>query len=108
MHREIMKARKELVVDHKNCRTWDNRRCNLRVCTQKQNQVNRGPCRASSQYVGVYPRGKKYEARIVYRGRPLYLGRYDTPIAAAKARDRKAYELHGPFAYLNFPKERGR
>ena len=31
------------------------------------------------------------------------LGRFDTKIEAAKARDRKAYELHGEFAYLNFP-----
>ena len=108
MHREIMKARKGMVVDHKNCRTWDNRRCNLRVCTQKQNQANRGPRGGLSQYVGVLRRGDQWEARISYRGELFCLGRYDTQIAAAKARDRKAYELHGPFAYLNFPKERGR
>jgi hypothetical protein len=28
-------------------------------------------------------------------------------IEAAKARDRKAYELHGRFAYLNFPEDYG-
>jgi len=108
MHREIMKARKGLVVDHKNCRTWDNRRCNLRVCTPKQNQANRGPRGGSSQYVGVLRRGDAWEARISYRGKLLCLGRYNTQIEAAKARDRKAYELHGPFAYLNFPEDYGR
>ena len=40
---------------------------------------------------------------ITSRGKHFYLGRYDTKIEAAKARDRKAFELHGEFAYLNFP-----
>ena len=33
------------------------------------------------------------------------LGLFDNEVEAAKARDRKAYELAGPFAYLNFPDE---
>ena len=34
-----------------------------------------------------------------------YLGLFDDEVEAAKARDRKAYELHGEFAYLNFPED---
>jgi len=105
MHREIMKAPKGYVVDHKNCRIWDNRRSNLRVCTQGQNQVNRGPRGAESRFVGVLRRGKRWEARISHRGKVYCLGRFDTEIEAAQARDRKAYELHGEFAYLNFPED---
>jgi len=108
MHREIMRAHKGTFVDHKNLRIWDNRRCNLRICTQRQNQANRGPRGGASQYVGVVRCGDKWEARICYRGKLLCLGRYDTEIEAAKARDRKAYELHGEFAYLNFPEDYGR
>jgi hypothetical protein len=108
MHREIMKAPKGYVVDHRNCRIWDNRRCNLRVCTQGQNQVNRGPRGAQSRFVGVLRRGDKWEARISYRGKLFCLGRFDDPVEAAKARDRKAWELHGEFAYLNFPEDYGR
>ncbi len=105
MHREIMKPRKGQVVDHINCRIWDNRRCNLRRCKPEQNQVNRGPRGGSSKYVGVVRLGDRWEARLVYRGKLLCLGRYDTEIEAAQARDRKAYELLGPYAYLNFPED---
>ncbi|MGE5296611.1 MAG: hypothetical protein ACM3VT_17460 [Solirubrobacterales bacterium] len=105
MHREIVRARKGSTVDHKNCRIWDNRRCNLRVCTQRQNQMNKGPHGGTSGFVGVYPRGDHWEAGITSRGRHYYVGRFDDPVAAAKARDRKAFELHGKFAYLNFPED---
>ncbi len=36
-----------------------------------------------------------------------FLGFFDDEIEAARARDRKAYELHGKFAYLNFPEDYG-
>jgi len=107
MHRQIAGAKRGSTVDHKNCRIWDNRRCNLRVCTQRQNQMNKGPHGGTSGFVGVYPRGDQWEAGITSRGRHYYLGRFDDPIAAAKARDRKAFELHGAFAYLNFPEDYG-
>tara|TARA_Y100001973_G_scaffold79010_1_gene116069 strand:- start:954 stop:1565 length:612 start_codon:yes stop_codon:yes gene_type:complete len=35
----------------------------------------------------------------------INLGRYDTAEEAARVRDKKAKELHGEFAYLNFPEE---
>jgi hypothetical protein len=34
-----------------------------------------------------------------------YLGPFDTEVEAAQARDCKARELHGEFAYLNFPEQ---
>ena len=40
------------------------------------------------------------------RGETLRLGLYDDPVEAAKVRDRKALELQGPYAYLNFPEIR--
>jgi len=53
----------------------------------------------------VYPKGNKWRAGITHRGKQYYLGLFDDPVAAAKARDRKAYEFHGPHAYLNFPED---
>jgi hypothetical protein len=38
--------------------------------------------------------------------RHMFLGSYETPEEAAKAYDKKAIELHGEFAYLNFPKDK--
>jgi hypothetical protein len=105
MHREIRRARKGTFVDHIDHNTLNNRRCNLRVCTAAQNYANMGPHGGVSGYVGAYPRGKRWEAGITWRGKHYYLGNFDDPVEAAKARDRKAYELHGEYAYLNFPDE---
>jgi len=80
----------------------------LRICTQRQNQANRGPRGGTAQYIGVVHCRDKWEARIRYRGKLLCLGHYDTEIEAAKARGRKAYKPHGEFAYLNFPEDYGR
>ncbi len=49
--------------------------------------------------------GDKWEAGIRCQGKYHYLGLFEDEVEAAKARDRKAYELHGPYAYLNFPED---
>ncbi len=105
MHREIMKAPKSTFVDHIDHNTLNNRRCNLRVCRAEQNYANAGPRGAASGFVGVYHHGKKWEARIIWHGVSYYLGHHDDPVEAAKARDRKAYQLHGELAYINLPEE---
>lgn len=105
MHRMIMGPRKGYLVDHIDGNGLNNRRCNLRFCTAGQNRANSRPCGGVSGFVGVYPKGNKWRAGITYRGVYYYLGLFDDPVEAAKARDRKAYELHGPYAYLNFPED---
>lgn len=107
MHRMIMRPRRGCVVHHIDHNGLNNQRDNLRVCTPRQHLAARGPCGGASQFVGVYRRGDKWEARIRCRGKVYYLGLFDNEVAAAKARDRKAYELHGKFAYLNFPEDYG-
>ena len=105
MHRQIMRASKGTVVDHIDHNTLNNRRCNLRLVTPEQNYANVGPRGSSSGYVGVHRCCNKWEAGITCRGIYHYMGRFDDPVEAARARDRKAYELHGPHAYLNFPED---
>ncbi len=41
MHRYIMDAPDHLQVDHINHDTLDNRRCNLRLCSNAENQLNK-------------------------------------------------------------------
>ena len=108
MHRVITNAPKGLVVDHINHNGADNRKKNLRICTYAENSHNRR-CgrRGSSKYKGV-SRCKKKElflACIRCDGKHYHLGRFKSEIAAAKAYDKKARELFGQFAYLNFPED---
>jgi len=108
MHRAIMNAPEGAVVDHINHNSLNNRRGNLRLCTQKQNSRSAGPNRrGSSRFKGVYflKRTGKWLATIGYHGKTIHLGSFDDEIEAAKAYDRKARELFGEFAYLNFPDE---
>jgi len=108
MHRQIMKAPSSRFLDHKDCDSLNNCRDNLRLCTWRQNQANKRSRRGSSCYVGVSRQGDKWKAEIACRGKHHYMGLFDDEVEAAKARDRKAWELLGEFAYLNFPEDYGR
>jgi len=108
MHRLIMKAPDGWLVDHIDGNGLNNRRSNLRVCTPTQNCANARPRGGSSRFVGVTRHDTKWMAQIQCRGEYFYVGRYDDEIEAAKARDRKAYELNGEFAYINLPEELAR
>lgn len=68
-------------------------------------RANEAPRGKKSRFKGVYPRGEKWYAVFKHKGKAYYLGTFDDDVEAAKARDRKAYELEGEFAYLNFPEE---
>ncbi len=105
MHRMVLRPPRGRPVDHIDGNGLNNRHGNLRACTAAQNRANARPCGGVSGFVGVYPKGNKWRASITYRGEFYYLGLFDDPVAAAKARDRKAYQLHGPYAYLNFPED---
>ncbi|MFH1882746.1 MAG: HNH endonuclease [Planctomycetota bacterium] len=106
MHREIMRAPKGVVCDHKNHNGLDNRKSNLRLCTSAQNQYNKKAKKGcSSRYKGVVRRGayKRWRARIGFNRKRIHLGDFADEKQAAMAYDDKAAELFGEFAYLNFP-----
>ena len=108
MHREIMGGPGHLVVDHIDRNGLNNRKSNLRVCTNAQNIRNAGPRgKGLSKYKGVsrHTRGKKWTAVIQLNNKTHYLGYFENEIDAAKAYDEKASQLHGQFACLNFPPE---
>ena len=110
MHRIILNAPKGMEVDHINGRTLDNRRCNLRICSRQENSRNSSVnYNSASGYKGVTRRLDRdhdtWQARITLDGKGIYLGEFTCKVEAAKAYDRKAKELHGEFARLNFPEE---
>ena len=131
MHAIIMNTPKGMHTDHINGYGLDNRKENLRVCTPQENHQNR-KLRADSStgYKGVaYTPINKYKHTCKKTGittiqesvvkkpyqayigdpertsRQIRLGYYATAEEAARARDAKAKELHGEYAYLNFPDE---
>jgi len=105
MHREIMHAPKGMVVDHIDGNGLNNCKSNLRICTQGQNICNSRPRGKTSVFKGVsYDKERgKYKAFVWENGATAMIGRYDDAAEAAKARDYRAVQLHGEFAYLNFP-----
>jgi hypothetical protein len=108
MHRQIMQPPQGMVVDHKNQNKLDNTRANLWVCTPGDNVRNRRKqIGTSSRFRGVsYGRAcGKWIVAIWFEGRLIHAGHFTDEVEAAKAYDRKAVELLGEFARLNFPDE---
>lgn len=106
MHRQILDVPKGLKTDHKNHNGLDNRRAKIRICTPAQNNQN-SRCyghNQSSKFKGVSldKKTNKWAAYIKHNGKLLHLGRFIDEIQAAKAYDKKAKELWGDFACLNF------
>ncbi len=97
-------------VDHWNRNVFDNRRCNLRICSRSENLRNsKKQSGTVSQYKGVslvtgsgrHP----FRAQIRINGRYKHLGCFATEIEAAKAYDKAARKEFERFALLNFSRK---
>jgi hypothetical protein len=105
MAREIMKAPKGMMVDHKNGNTLDNRRDNLRLATHHQNQMNTGlRITNTSGFKGVAwdKRGQAWRVMMNVKKKMTYLGRYRSKRTAAMIYDLWADDIFGEFANTNF------
>jgi len=106
LHSEIMKARKGLVVDHRNTNSLDNRRSNLRFATHVQNSCNKQKTKSktTSRFIGVSyeKQQRRWAVKIKYKGKSHWVGGFKSEVEAAKARDKAAKKYHGEFARLNF------
>lgn len=102
MHRFIIGAKPGEMVDHINGNPRDNRKANLRICSNRENQQNRN-ANAGRPFKGVYKHSKvgKWEAAVGNNGKRIYLGLYDSPTKAAVAYDVAATMLFGKYAKTN-------
>jgi hypothetical protein len=88
-------------VDHIDGDGLNNRRSNLRIADRSGNGANRGrPANNSCGFKGASAHGKRWIARVGYRGQVMRIGMYDTRDEAAAAYGEAATALHGQFARL--------
>ncbi len=104
IHREIAGAPAGMVVDHINGDPLDNRRSNLRVCSQQQNLWNGSAHRdGSSGYRGVSRHRKGWRVQIQGKDIGFYADKHD----AALAYNAEAIHRFGDFAKLNVVQRAG-
>lgn len=108
MHRVIANTPDDMVCDHINGNTLDNRKCNLRNIPKDKNTWNaRKKAPARSKYKGVHyhKRDKdkigKWKARIQVNNRSINLGYFRSEIQAALAYNEAAKKYFGEYAVLN-------
>lgn len=103
MHRLIM-GFPNYQLDHRDTLKTNNRRNNLRRCTQTENNYNKEKFRGfTSRFKGVSWKQqiKKWCSRISHNKNQIYLGVFNSEIEAALAYNEAALRLHGEFARLN-------
>ena len=106
MHRVIMSAPKTLQVDHRFGDTLDNRKYNLRLATNQQNNraLKRKAAGKTSRYRGVsFKKDKNRWQANIFDGRHHFLGYFQCERDAAVAYDAAAKKRFGGFIGLNFP-----
>lgn len=84
------------VIDHINRNKLDNRRCNLRVCTQKENIQNASlKSTNKSGIAGVYfvPKTNKWRAQISLNSKTKHIGIFSSFEEATQAR-KKAEQIY--------------
>lgn len=102
MHRVIgsrmgFDARKN--TDHINRNKLDNRRSNLRPCTQAENVRNSSPSKNNTSGAkGVYWWQNRWKAAIKFRGKQLHLGCFKYKKDAIAARRAAEIKYFGAFA----------
>ena len=109
MHKIINNTPNNMLTDHINGDTLDNRCENLRNATSTQNQINRGKrSDNSSGYKGVSPvRGtNKWKAQIQINKKKICLGLFDDIEDARQVRDDAEKNMFGEFARPNIPQEK--
>lgn len=110
LHRYLLGDGAPPVIDHKDGNGLNCTRENLRPASRSQNQHNSGPRGGTSRFKGVSWSKvmRKWHAQITKDRAYHDLGYFEDEAVAARAYDAAAKELHGEFAYQNFPDETAR
>lgn len=104
LHNLVLIPSEGKIIDHISRDSLDNRRCNLRECTKKENSRNASLDKNNtSGYKGVSWRkdSNKWRARIRVDNKLIMLGNFKDKKDAAKAYNEAAKKYFGEYAYLN-------
>lgn len=101
MHRFVMGAKGEDIVDHINGDKTDNRRANLRFVTKAQNAQKAKRGMSTTGLMGVSIDQGYYRAYIRVNGSRRHLGMFKDPVHAAICYDFFAVKHYGPLAKTN-------
>lgn len=101
MHKLVMNANTEQIVDHIDCNRFDNRKSKLRFATDAQNAYNKSyMSNNKSGFIGVIWNKKNlcWQAQIGYQHKSIYLGSFDNKEDAIIARLLAEKKYFGEFA----------
>jgi len=105
LSRFITKAQKGFVVDHIDGNVLDNRRKNLRVCTQAENSRNKNIQKnntSGTPSVRWQKDAKAWRVRFKYLKQKIQIGYFKDKEEACYVRDQVTIQLHKNFARLYF------
>lgn len=100
LHRLLTGAPRGAIVDHINGDPLDNRRVNLRMCSQSDNVMNRRNTHGRSPLLGAQwcGRAKPWESSIQVGGKRKRLGRFATAEEAHEAYCAASQAMRGDFS----------
>src|SRR5688500_3940243 len=103
LHRLLVSPKAGNVADHKSGVGLDNRRCNMRECSHKENLRNKKKQPGTvSRFKGVsITKSGPWRSKIEQNGVKLTIGCFASEIKAAQAYDTAAKVLFGSFAKTN-------
>ena len=103
LHRFVMRASDDQLVDHVSGDRLDCRHSNLRFATDSGNSSNSRLRRGATGYKGVQPipNSTRWQARIMFAKGGRHIGVFATAREAAEAYDREAVKHFGAFARTN-------
>jgi len=100
LHRFIMNTEENETIDHINHVVYDNRKNNLRICTDHQNVCNKKiAINNKSGKTGVYWDKNRWRSFIFYNGKTINLGSYTNFEDAVNVRKEAEQKYFGEFAY---------
>lgn len=101
LSRYLLNPPKNMVVDHINRNPLDNRRENMRICTQMENTRNK--TKQSNNTSGIpsvewQKDANMWRVRVKYLGNKIHIGYFKNKLEAGYVRDQVIMQLHGEYA----------